>query len=425
MIDIKKVAFYTLGCKVNTYESNVMADLFKNADYEVVDYEQFADIYVVNTCTVTNMSERKSRQILRRAKEINPSSILVCCGCYVQVAHDDLKGFPEIDILLGTNERKDILKYVEEFEKSKIEAVQDIMHKQDYLEWDGTAYTNHARAELKIQDGCDRFCTYCIIPYARGPVRSRQIDEIMLEAQKLVDSGIKELVLTGIHISSYGKDLKNGMGLADVLEQVNEIEGLERIRIGSLEPIIVTEEFVSRIKKLDKLCNHFHLSLQSGCDETLARMNRRYTTDDFRRIVGLLRDNIPEVCLTTDVIVGFPGETEEEFSKTYEFLKEIKFQKMHVFKYSPRKGTKAIDFPNQVDGNIKSQRSDVLIALSDDNEREFASKYIGKNIKVLWETEEEGHTSNYIKVVDKSKKQIPDSMNEALICGFENDYLYI
>ena len=407
----------------------MMIELFKEAGYETCDYEEFADVYVINTCTVTNMSERKSRQILRRAKEINPDAILCVVGCYVQVAKEELEKLPEIDILLGTNDRKNIVTCVNDFldkkKIGKVSIVNDIMKKQEYVEWGSTAYTDKGRAEIKIQDGCDRFCTYCIIPYARGPVRSRNINEIYEEALKLAMTGIKELVVTGIHISSYGKDLKDDIKLIDVLERLNSIEKIKRIRLGSLEPLIITEEFVHRLSKLDKVCNHFHLSLQSGCDETLKRMNRRYTVDEFRTIVKLLRDNIPEVALTTDVIVGFPGETDEEFEKTYNFLKEIEFSKMHVFKYSPRKGTKAASFSNQVDGKTKILRSEKLIELSDTNERRFASKYIGKSIDVLFENEEEGHTTNYIKVIDKNKLGKANEIISVIPKGFESDYLYL
>jgi len=434
---MKKVAFYTLGCKVNTYESNVMAELFKEAGYEVVDFEEYADIYVINTCTVTNMSDRKSRQILRRPKEMNPNAILCVVGCYVQVSKEELAKLKEIDILLGTNDRRNIVKCVNEYEhlkanstmnneeNRKINIVTDIMKKQEYVEWGGTAFTSHERAEIKIQDGCDRFCTYCIIPYARGPVRSRDSKEIIEEAKRLVKSGIKEIVITGIHISSYGKDFKNGETLIDVLEKMNKVNGLERIRLGSLEPLIMTEEFISRLKELEKVCNHFHLSLQSGCDATLQRMNRRYTTKEFRNIVALIRNNIADVALTTDIIVGFPGETEEEFQQTYDFLKQIHFSKMHVFKYSPRKGTKAASFPNQIDGNTKSIRSNLLIQLSEENEKAFASRYIGKEIEVLFENEEEGHTSNYIKVVDLNKNQKTGNILHVIPKGYQDDYLYL
>lgn len=404
-----------------------MIELFKENGYESVDFEEKADIYVVNTCTVTNMSERKSRQILRRAKELNPDSILCVVGCYAQVAKDELSKIKEIDIVLGTNDRGNIVEAVEKFlnNKEKIQEVSDIMAQRKYLEWGGVAYTDKARAEIKVQDGCDRYCTYCLIPYARGPVRSRDLNEVYEEVSQLAKSGIKEIVITGIHISSYGKDLTPKLTLIDLLEKIHDIKGIERIRLGSLEPLIVTEEFVERLKKLSKVCNHFHLSLQSGCDETLKRMNRRYTTEEFRKIVSILRNNIPEVALTTDIIVGFPGETEEEFDATYKFLKEIAFSKMHVFKYSPRKGTKAAEFKDQIDGITKNKRSDVLIELSNKNEEKFAKQYIGKEIEVLFENEKEGHTTNYIKVESKEeisgapiiKKVMPkEYKEESLIC---------
>ncbi len=403
----------------------MMTNLFEEAGYDVVQYSDIADVYVINTCTVTNMSERKSRQILRRAKEINPNSILCVVGCYVQVAKSELESLSEIDILLGTNERKDIVKYVEEYQNSRLEAVEDIMKKQEYLEWGGTAYSSHERAEIKIQDGCDRFCTYCIIPYARGPVRSRKIDDIYSEVLKLAENGVKEVVITGIHISSYGKDFKNETSLIDVLEMVNSIDGIKRIRLGSLEPLIITDEFIERLRKLDKVCNHFHLSLQSGCDATLARMNRRYLTNDFKKIVNLLRENIKDVALTTDVIVGFPGETDDEFNQTFDFLKDVNFSKMHIFKYSPRRGTKAINFPNQVDGNTKTIRSDILIQLSDENEKKFAEKYIGNEIEVLFENEEMGHTTNYISVIDKNKSQVAGTIKCVVPKFYKNGSLYI
>lgn len=414
----KKVAVYTLGCKVNAYESSVMAELFKASGYDVVDYEEFADVYIVNTCTVTNMSDRKSRQILRRAKELNPNAILCAVGCYAQVASADLAKLEEIDIILGTNDKRQIVKIVEEFMQNHERRiiVNDVLQERKYIEWGQTAITSKARAEIKIQDGCDRYCTYCIIPYARGPVRSRKMEDIHDEIVALSRTDIKEVVITGIHISSYGKDLENKPTLIDLLEYIHQIPGIERIRLGSLEPLIVTEDFVCRLKKLSKVCNHFHLSLQSGCDETLKRMNRRYTTDEFRKIVSLLKNHIPEVALTTDVIVGFPGETNEEFEITYEFLKEINFSRMHVFKYSPRKGTKAAGFPNQVDGKIKDERSSRLIELSMKNEEAFASQYLGKEIEVLFENEHDGHTTNYIEVYSKEEQK----PNEIVRCMARN-----
>lgn len=387
-----------------------MKQNFIDAGFENIDFEKKADVYVINTCTVTNMSDRKSRQIYRRARLLNKDAVLCVVGCYAQVNSAELSKIEDIDIVLGTNDRCNIVECVQKFlsEKNKINEVTDVMKQRKYIEWGSTAYTDKARAEIKVQDGCDRYCTYCLIPYARGPVRSRSLEEVYEEILKIANTGIKEIVITGIHISSYGKDLNPKLKLIDLLEKIHEIEGIERIRLGSLEPLIIDEEFVSRIAKLNKICNHFHLSLQSGCNETLERMNRRYKTEDFYKIVSLLRKNIQDVALTTDVIVGFPGETKEEFEKTYEFLKKVEFSKMHVFKYSPRKGTKAATFENQIDGETKNKRSEILINLSDENEKRFAQKYIGKEIEVLFENEKEGHTTNYIKVECENKmKEAP------------------
>lgn len=403
---MKKVAFYTLGCKVNQYETNAMMDMFRQEGYGIVDFEEIADVYVINTCTVTNMSDRKSRQMIRRAKSMNPNAILCVAGCYAQVAKEELKQIKDVDIIVGTNEKRDIVQLVENFDDSRIDNVKDVMSVKEYVNWEATAYTDHMRAEIKIQDGCDRYCTYCIIPYARGPVRSREANDIVSEIEKVASTGVKEIVITGIHISSYGKDISENFRLIDLLEKIDKIEGISRIRLGSLEPLIITEDFVSRLKKLTKICNHFHLSLQSGCDTVLKRMNRRYTTNQFESIVKLLRKEISEVALTTDIIVGFPGETEEEFLQTYEFLKRIQFSKMHIFKYSPRKGTPAAKYKEQVDGTIKEQRSNTLLELSAKYEDEFAKQYVGKEIEVLFENETDGHTTNYIKVERKSNSNI-------------------
>ncbi len=427
-MDNKKVAFYTLGCKVNQYETNVMMNMFEKAGYEIVDFSDFSDVYIVNTCTVTGMSDKKSRQILRRAKQINPNSIVCAVGCYVQVSKEEIEKIEDIDILLGTIEKKDILKVVEdklsEKNSHRIINSENIMKLRKYDEIDGIAYSEHIRAEVKIQDGCDRFCSYCIIPYARGPVRSRNPESIINEIKMLAKSGVKEVVITGIHISSYGKDFKDNAfdlnipekrtnyHLLGLLKQINDIEGIERIRLGSLEPRLITEDFVSELTKISKLCNHFHLSLQSGCDRTLERMNRKYSTDDFFIITEILRKSIKEVALTTDVIVGFPGETEEEFEETYNFLKKINFSKMHVFKYSKRKGTPAATMPNQVLEEIKEKRSQILIKMSEENEKKFAEKYIGKKINVLFENNQEGHTTNYIKVV--SEEEHNDYINKII-----------
>ena len=418
---MKKVAFITLGCKVNQYETNAMAQEFLRKGYEVVEHTDFADIYVINTCTVTNMSDRKSRQMLRRVKELNEDAIIVACGCYAQVAKSELEKIEEVDLILGNNEKKNIVEFVEEFERTnkKELKIEDVMYQKEFVEFGDVVYTEKTRAVIKVQDGCDRFCSYCIIPYARGRVRSRKPEKIISEIRKIAEEGIKEVVITGIHIASYGKDFKNeNYRLIDLLEEINKIDGIQRIRLGSLEPLLITEEFVRRLVKLEKICHHFHLSLQSGCDETLKRMNRRYTTEEFRNIVNLLRENYKYVNLTTDIIVGFPQETEEEFNKTYEFLKEIKFYKMHVFKYSQRKGTKAAVMKGQIDGNKKEERSQKLIELSNKNEKEYNENYVGKEVEVLWEEEKDGlyrgHTKNYILAFCEVKDNEKDEKLEEI-----------
>ena len=405
------------GCKVNQYETNAMMQKMIEAGYKVVDFETKADIYIINTCTVTNMADKKSRQMLRRVKEINPEAILVAVGCYAQVAKEKLEQIPEIDLILGINEKNDIVKYVEQASKNTY--VSDVLHQTEFLDFGDVTYTEKTRAVIKVQDGCNQFCSYCIIPYARGRIRSRKPESVIKEITDVAKEGIKEVVITGIHIASYGKDFNTEYRLIDLLEEIQKVNGLQRIRLGSLEPTLITEEFVTRLKKLSKICDHFHLSLQSGCDETLKRMNRKYTTDQFRHVVELLRNAYPEVHLTTDVIVGFPGETEEEFNKTYEFLKEIKFYKMHVFKYSPRSGTVAAKMPNQIDGNIKEERSNKLIELSDENEKEYNQKYIGKEVEVLLEEREgeylKGHTTNYMVVKMKTNENLENTIQKVTV----------
>ena len=398
-----------------------MSQKFLENGYEIVDFEVFADIYVVNTCTVTNMSDKKSRQIIRRAKHNNPNAILVVVGCYAQVAKEKLEQIEEVDIVLGNNEKKNIVELVENYNKP---TVTDVMYQKEFVELGTTTYTEKTRAVIKVQDGCDRFCSYCIIPYARGRVRSRKIENVVEEVTKIAKEGIKEVVITGIHIASYGKDFNNEITLIDLLEAINKIDGIERIRLGSIEPTIITEEFLERLTKLEKICDHFHLSLQSGCDETLKRMNRKYTTQEFEKIVNLLRKAYPEVALTTDIIVGFPAETEEEFNKTYEFLSKIKFMKMHIFKYSQRNGTKAATMEEQIDGNVKEERSNKLIKLSDDNEKEFMKKYVGKQVDVLFEqsTEKytEGHTKNYMLVKVPMNVELENTIKTVKITKLDN-----
>lgn len=411
----KTVSFYTLGCKVNQYETNAMEQQFIKNNYEIVENTQKADIYVINTCTVTNMAERKSRQMLRRVREINPSAVLVVCGCYAQVAKNELEQIPEIDIILGINEKNEIVQIVENYmekmaeqdKRSQEAEIDDVSKQKEFLDFGDVTYTEKNRAVVKVQDGCNMFCSYCIIPYARGRIRSRKIESVVSEIKKIAKEEIKEVVITGIHVASYGKDFDNEntskkIRLIDLLEAINKIDGIDRIRLSSLEPTIVDEEFATRLSKLDKICDHFHLSLQSGCDETLKRMNRKYTTQIYRDAVATLRKYYPEASFTTDVIVGFPGETDEEFAKTYEFLKEIDFYRLHVFKYSPRRGTVAEKMPNQIDGNKKEERSNKLIELSNGTENKHNQSYIGKTVKVLFEEFEDGffkgHTTNYMMV---------------------------
>lgn len=378
-----------------------MIQKFIENGYKIVENHEKADIYIINTCTVTNMSDRKSRQMLRRVKELNSKSIVVACGCYAQVAKKELEKIKEIDLILGNNEKGEIVEHVEDYIKNQEKInIEDVMQQREFVDFGNVTYTEKTRAVIKVQDGCDRFCSYCIIPYARGRVRSRKPENVLAEIRKVAEEGIKEVVITGIHVASYGKDFKTEYKLIDLLEEINKIEGIERIRLGSIEPLLINEEIMKRLIKLEKVCHHFHLSLQSGCDETLKRMNRRYTTQQFRNIVECLRKYYEDVILTTDIIVGFPGETEEEFNKTYEFLKEIKFYKMHIFKYSPRKGTKAAQMKQQIDGAKKEERSHKLIELSDENEKSYNKKYVGKTVEVLFEEKKDnyykGHTKNYL-----------------------------
>ena len=442
-----KVHFFTLGCKVNIYETGAMEEQFLKHGYELT--EGIADIYVINTCSVTNIAERKSRQMLRRAKELNPKAIIVACGCYAQVASSEIANIPEVDIIIGNNEKTNIVNIIEDYKKNKEREalIGDVMHQNDFVDFGITTYTELNRAVIKVQDGCDRFCSYCIIPYARGKVRSRVPENILEEIKKIAQKGIKEVVITGIHLASYGKDFKNeevkeyrkkygydeqydefnpkddlqsgGFRLIELLEQINKIDGIERIRLGSLEPKLITENFIHRLTKIEKICPHFHLSLQSGCDKTLKNMNRRYTTAEFRSSINLIRKYYKDVSLTTDIIVGFPGETDNDFEETYKFLKEIKFYKMHIFKYSPKKGTVAAKMSNQIDGKIKEERSKKLIELSDKNEEEYNRETIGKTVNVLFEEKVgeyyKGHTTNYITVNAKSEENVIDKIKEVKI----------
>ena len=430
---MKKVSFYTLGCKVNQDETNAMAQKFKEAGYEIVDMnDDISDICIVNTCTVTNMSDRKSRHSLRRVKEKNPSAIIAAVGCYAQVAKNDLEKMQEIDIVLGNEEKANIVQYVEKFidsqDENKLIEIEDISSKKEFEDMGQITYTEKTRAFIKVQDGCNQFCSYCIIPYARGRVRSRNAESIIKEITQIAQNGIKEVVITGIHVASYGRDFGNENGLIELLEKINEIEGIKRIRLGSLEPKIITEEFMQRLSKLEKICHHFHLSLQSGCDETLKRMNRKYTTAQVIEIIERLRRYYDDVMLTTDIIVGFPGETEEEFETTYQFLKEVKLYKMHVFQYSPRKGTRAAVMQNQVDGNIKEARSKRLIELSNENQKMYNQQLVGKEVEVLFEDKEvedgikyfRGHTQNYVLVKYKTDENLENTLKNVKVLELED-----
>ena len=403
-----------------------MTQKFIEKGYEVVQVEEKADVYIINTCTVTNMADRKSRQMLRRVKQINPNSVVVATGCYAQVSKDELEQIEDIDLVLGINEKNNIVEYVNGYlnTRTKYSETSDVLHQSDFLDFGTVTHMEKTRAVIKVQDGCDRFCSYCIIPYARGRVRSRLPESIINEITQIANAGIKEVVITGIHIASYGKDFRNNYKLIDLLEEINKIEGIKRIRLGSIEPTLITEEFVNRLSKLEKICDHFHLSLQSGCDATLERMNRKYTTEEFEKVVVLLRKYYKNVALTTDIIVGFPEETNEEFVQTYNYLNKIDFYKMHIFKYSPRKGTKAALMKNQVPGDIKEERSKKLIELSDKKQKEHNEKYIGQKLEVLFEEREKeyikGHTTNYIVVKTKTDKQIENTIQTVRIIGEEN-----
>lgn len=426
-----KAAFYTLGCKVNQYETEAMIELFKNEYYEIVSFDEYADVYVINTCTVTNLGDRKSRQMIRRAKKINPDSIVVVVGCYVQTAPEEVQAIEGVNIVVGTDHRSKIIELIRQYEEEQnmINAVDDIMNVKTFEELSVHQLEGRTRAYLKIQEGCNQFCTYCIIPYARGPIRSRQPENIMKEVKNLVNNGFKEIVLTGIHVASYGKDLED-MDLLKIIEMVHTIDGLKRIRLSSIEPRIITEEFVNRIKSLPKICPHFHLSLQSGCDTTLKRMNRKYDTAQFKKAVDLLRENIEDIALTTDIIVGFPGETEEEFKASYNFVKEIGFAQIHVFKYSPRKGTPAAKMSNQISPEIKDKRSHQMILLGEEMQKSFLTKQVGKTLEVLFENLVdnqkdfyEGYTPNYLKVNAYSKENIENEILKVKIKEVQNDTL--
>ncbi len=412
---VKKAALHNLGCKVNAYETEAMQELLEQAGYEIVPFKEGADIYIINTCTVTNMADRKSRQMLHRARKMNPDAIIVAAGCYVQTKDEEEKLDECIDIVIGNNRKKDIVEILEEYEGKK-QTVQkdviDINHTKEYEELHLSKTAEHTRAYLKVQDGCNQFCTYCIIPYARGRVRSRRKEDVVEEVKNLVKNGYQEVVLTGIHLSSYGVDFEDTEDLLSLILAVHEVEGLKRIRLGSLEPRIITEKFVQTISGLDKMCPHFHLSLQSGCNATLKRMNRKYTAEEYYEKCELLRKYFEHPALTTDVIVGFPGETEEEFQQSMSFVDKVNFYETHIFKYSKREGTKAAVMPDQVPEQVKTVRSNQLLALNEKKQKEFEQYYLGKSVEVLMEEEIEkdgkyfqtGHTKEYIRIAVESEE---------------------
>ena len=413
---MKKVALHNLGCKVNAYETEAMQEMLEHAGYEIVPFQEGADIYVINTCTVTNIADRKSRQMLHRARKMNPDAVVVAAGCYVQAQAEKQVIDPCIDIVLGNNKKQDLLTALQAYEEAHgdLREVIDINHTKEYENLHLTKQGEHTRAYIKVQDGCNQFCSYCIIPYARGRVRSRAKEDVVAEVTDLAKNGYQEVVLTGIHLSSYGIDFENEDNLLSLIRAVHEIEGIKRIRLGSLEPRIITEEFVQAIAALQKMCPHFHLSLQSGCNETLKRMNRRYTSEEFYEKCEILRKYFEKPALTTDVIVGFPQETEEEFETTYEFLKKICFYETHIFKYSKREGTKAAVMQGQIPEQIKAKRSARLIELGEKNRRAYEESFLGKTVEVLVEEKSDvngkemwtGHTKEYMKIALESEKNL-------------------
>lgn len=402
---MKKVAFYTLGCKVNQYETDSMKAIFENGGYEIVDFDGYADVYVINTCTVTAMGDKKSRQIIHLAKNNNKDGVVIVTGCMAQGIIRDNKTIEGADIIVGNEDRKNILSILNEYCGEKIVNVSDIKNEREFWESNGVISEDRTRAYIKIQDGCDRYCSYCIIPYVRGPIRSRDFNEVINEAENMVKDGFSELVLIGIHLASYGRDTK-GKDLMEVLEELSKIDGIRRIRLGSLEPSFISKGNIDRMRKLDKVCKHFHLSLQSGCDTILKRMNRKYTTSEYEEKVHMIREAFPDAAITTDVIVGFPGENEEEFNETYEYLKRINLSKMHIFPYSRRTGTPAAKMPNQVEKSVKKERADKLIKLSHNNEIAFAKRFLDRKIEVILENRlkegyREGYSEQYVPVLYK------------------------
>lgn len=425
------VSFTTLGCKVNQFETEAMTELLEKEGFEVLPSGENSDIYIINTCAVTKESERKSRQFINKAKRINPNAMVVAVGCSVQLNGEKLNKETDVDIIIGTKHKGNIGKLLKEKLNDleyKAYDIEEFYGREDFEELKISTVHDKTRANIKIQDGCSQYCSYCIIPYVRGPIRSRNHNDIVDEIKKVAANGYKEIVLNGIHISSYGKDIQEHYALIKLIEDINKIEGIERIRLGSLEPKLITEDFIERYSKLDKVCDHFHLSLQSGSDSVLSRMNRKYTTTEYKNNVEIIRKFMPYAGITTDIIVGFPGETEEEFNETLNFVKTIQFSRIHVFKYSVREGTKAAEMSDQIDDSIKSIRSKILIDLANSISNYFMKQFIGKDMSILVETQNkenifEGYTRNYLKVLLKNDINIKNEIVNAHIINVRNDYL--
>lgn len=424
----KKIGTFTLGCKVNQYDTEAVVEQFKASGYEEVAFDEVADVYIVNTCTVTHLSDRKCRQMLRKTKKLNPHSILVAMGCYAQASGEKIKeDVPEVDLIIGTNKRSEILKLVEAYHHQETyNYVSNIMDVEEFEELQISSMGEHTRVYLKIQEGCNNYCTYCIIPYVRGKIRSRKLENVVQEAQRLVEAGFKEIILTGIHVLAYGRDLGN-VTLLDAIKKVHDLEGIERIRLSSIEPVVLTDEFLDAITTLPKLCHHFHLSLQSGSESVLRRMNRKYTAQEYKESVQRLRKVWEDVAITTDIIVGFPGETEEEFQETVEFVQEVGFAQVHLFPYSKREGTVAAKMKNQVESAIKDERMKVLKQVTLKNQDAFLDTHIGKEVEVLFEKSEagmaHGYTSNYMKVQVNTMLNLENTVARVYIEARENELL--
>lgn len=427
---MKKAASFALGCKVNQYESEAIAELFAEKGYKIVGIDEEADVYVINTCTVTNFGDKKSRQLIRKVKRQNENAIVAVVGCYAQTAPKELMEIAGVNLVIGTKDRAQIVEMVEQYDRANgVENhVSDIMKERVFEPLSIQKLANRTRAYLKIQDGCSQYCSYCIIPYARGPIRSREPQEVVAEVKRLAENGFKEVVLTGIHVASYGKDRRD-TSLPEILKQVHEVEGIERIRFSSIEPNVVTEEFAQTMAALPKVCDHFHLSLQSGCDKTLKEMNRKYDTEKYRQAAATLRKYLPKVALTTDIIVGFPGETEEDFRESYAFAEEIGFAKIHVFPYSPKRGTPAAARKDQLLNAVKAERSHTLIQLSDKMAADFLADAVGTDAEVLYERAVgdgiyEGHTTNYMKVHGRSEVDLTNRIAKTHITRAEGEMLF-